>query len=431
MYKLYTLLFTCLAFGLVAQNNPKLLAKVDKLATEREDKVIKWRQDFHQYPELSNREFKTAEKIAAHLKSLGLTVTEKVAHTGVVALLEGGKPGKVVALRADIDALPVVEKNDLPFRSEVRSTYNGQDVGVMHACGHDTHIAILMGVAEVLTKVKKDLKGTVKFIFQPAEEGAPEGEEGGAKLMVKEGVMENPKPDAVFGLHINSGTEVNSIGYRPGGTMASSDFLRIKVIGDQTHGGYPWNGVDPVVVSAQIILGLQTIVSRQIELIKAPAVVTVATIHGGIRNNIIPTELEMTGTIRNLHPKIQDQVHEKIKQTAEKIAESGGAKAIVEIKRGYPVTYNDPELVSKMLPTLQRVAGKDKVFLRKAVTGAEDFSYYAQKAPGFFFFLGGMPKGQDPKTAAPHHTPDFIIDDSGLLLGVKALSNLTIDYLNN
>ena len=431
MYKLYTLYFSCLAFALSGQTSPKLLAKVDKLADECEAKVIDWRRDFHQYPELSNREFKTAKKIAAHLKSLGLEVQEKVAHTGVVALLKGGKPGKIVALRADIDGLPVVEKNDLPFASKVKTTYNGQDVGVMHACGHDTHIAILMGVAEVLTKVQKNLKGTVKFIFQPAEEGAPEGEEGGAKLMVKEGVMENPKPDAVFGLHINSVTQVNTIGYRPGGTMASSDFLRIKVIGDQTHGGYPWNGTDPVVISAQIILGLQTIVSRQVQLIKAPAVVTVATIHGGVRNNIIPSEVEMTGTIRNLDPNIQNSVHDKIKQTAENIAVSGGAKAIVEIKRGYPVTYNDPKLVEKMLPTLKRVAGEDKVFLRQAVTGAEDFSYYAQKAPGFFFFLGGMPKGKDPKTAAPHHTPDFFIDESGLLLGVKALSNLTIDYLNN
>ncbi len=428
---IYIILFLFVTGLLNGKEAYKIHAKIDQLAADKSKKIIAWRRDFHEHPELSNREYETSKKIAKHLKSLGLEVQTGIAHTGVVAVLKGGKPGKVVALRADMDALPVFEKQDLPFASKVKTTYNGHDVGVMHACGHDTHIAILMGVAEILSEIKKDIKGTVKFIFQPAEEGAPEGEEGGAKLMVKEGVMENPKPDAVFGLHINSQTEVGHIGYKPEGTMASSDFLRIKVIGDQTHGGYPWNGIDPIVVSSQIILGLQTIVSRQTPLIKAPAVVTIATIHGGVRNNIIPDEIEMTGTIRNLDPKIQDIVHEKIKRTAIKIAESSGAKAIVEIKRGYPVTYNNSKLVDNMLPTLKRVAGQKNVFLRNAVTGAEDFSYFAQKAPGFFFFLGGMPKGKDPKDAAPHHTPDFFIDDSGLELGVRALANLTVDYLNN
>ncbi len=414
----------------LAQKNSRLKAQVQTLVKDKEEKIIKWRRYFHANPELSNREFKTAERVANHLKALNIEVQTKVAHTGVVGVLKGGKPGKVIALRADMDALPVTERVDIPYASKVKSTYNGHNVGVMHACGHDTHMAILMGVAEVLSEMRTSLKGTVKFIFQPAEEGVPEDEEGGAKMMVAQGVMENPKPDAVFGLHINSQTEVGKIKYRPNGTMASADFLRITVNGTQTHGGYPWNGIDPIVVSAQIINSLQTIVSRQVSLIDAPAVVTIATIHGGVRNNIIPEQVIMTGTIRNLDTKIQDLVHERIRRTATNIAESGGARAIVEINRGYPVTYNNPELTEKMLPTLQEAAGKENVILTPPVTGAEDFSYYAMKAPGLFFFLGGMPKGTNSKDAAPHHTPDFFIDDSGLALGVRTLCNLTIDYLS-
>ena len=407
----------------------ELKEKIDALANQVEPKVIEWRRHFHENPELSNREFKTAEKIEKHLRDLGLEVKTGIAHTGVVGILKGGKSGPTVALRADMDALPVVERVDVPFASKIKSTYNNMEVGVMHACGHDTHVAMLMGAAEVLTKVKKDIKGTVVFIFQPAEEGAPKGEEGGAKLMVKEGVLENPKVDVIFGLHINSKTEVGKITYKPGGTMAAADRFEIKVKGKQTHGSTPWAGVDPIVVSSQIITGLQTIVSRQTELTKEGAVISVGLIRGGVRNNIIPEEVELIGTIRTLDVEMQKMIHEKIKLTATKIAESAGAVAEVEIFTGYPITYNDIDLTSQMLPTVQEVAGKENVKLVDARTGAEDFSFYAQKVPGLFLFLGGMPKGQDPVEAASHHTPDFYIDESSMKLGVRTLCNLTIDYV--
>ena len=424
---LSTLLF--LSYATLAQSD--LSARVDQQADALEEKVIAWRHDIHQHPELSNREFKTAEKVAEHLQALGIEVQTQVAHTGVVGVLKGGLPGPVVALRADMDALPVTERVDIPFASEVTTEYNGEEVGVMHACGHDTHVAILMGVAEVLSGMKDELKGTVKFIFQPAEEGAPQGEEGGAELMVKEGVMNNPDVDVVFGLHINSKTPVNQIGYRPEGTMASADRLEIHVKGSQTHGAYPWDGVDPVVTAAQIIMGLQTIVSRNVELLKAPAVVTIGKIEGGVRNNIIPEEVTLIGTIRALDTAMQSQMHRRIREIATNIGESAGAEVTVDIQRGYPVTYNDPELTAQMLPTLQRTAGQENVFLRQAVTGAEDFSYLAQEAPGLFLFLGGMPVGTNPEEAAPHHTPDFYVDDSGLKLGVRALSHLTLDYMES
>lgn len=407
----------------------ELKEKIDVLANQIESKVIDWRRHFHQNPELSNREFKTAEKIEKHLRGLGLEVKTGIAHTGVVGILKGGKPGPTVALRADMDALPVVERVDVPFASKVKSTYNDMEVGVMHACGHDTHVAMLMGAAEVLTKVKKDIKGIVIFIFQPAEEGAPKGEEGGAELMVKEGVLENPKVDVIFGLHINSKTEVGKISYKPGGTMAAADRFEIKVKGKQTHGSTPWAGVDPIVVSSQIITGLQSIISRQTELTKEGAVISVGLIRGGVRNNIIPEEVELIGTIRTLDVEMQKMIHEKIKLTATKIAESSGAVAEVEIFTGYPITYNDIDLTSQMLPTVQEVAGKENVKLVNARTGAEDFSFYAQKVPGLFLFLGGMPKGQNPVEAASHHTPDFYIDESSMKLGVRTLCNLTIDYV--
>ncbi len=410
--------------------NKKLLKKADTYAAAVEDKVIEWRHHFHQNPELSNREFKTAEKIAEHLKGLGLEVREQVAHTGVVGILKGGKPGPVIGLRADIDALPVTERVDVPYASKVTTTFNDQQVGVMHACGHDTHIAMLMGTAEVLTKMKSDLAGTIVFIFQPAEEGAPQGEEGGAELMIKEGVLDNPKVDVVFGMHINSKTPVGQIGYKPGGTMASYDYLKIAVQGKQTHGAYPWDGVDPIVVSAQIINGLQTIVSRQLKIIDEAAVVTIGSIHGGVRSNIIPEKVEMIGTIRALDTDMQTQIHQAINRTATKIAESMGAEATVTINRGYPVTYNNPALTNEMLPTLRAVAGNNNVFLRKAVTGAEDFAFYSQKVPGLFVFLGGMPAGQDPAEAAPHHTPDFYIDDTGMLLCVRTFCHLTLNYMD-
>ncbi len=408
----------------------KLVARANTMADKLEPEVIEWRRDFHQYPELGNRETRTAEKIAAHLRKLGIEIETGVAHTGVVGVLRGGKPGPVVALRADIDGLPVTERVDLPFASKERSTYNGQEVGVMHACGHDTHIAMLMGAAEVLAGMRKDLKGTVKFIFQPAEEGSPIGEEGGAALMVKEGVLDKgPKPEVIFGLHINSQTEVGTIKYTPGGTMASADIFRIKVKGKQVHGAYPWAGVDPIVVSAQIINGLQSIVSRQTELPEGAAVITVGSIHGGVRNNIIPEEVLMEGTIRALNVEMQQKLHEKLRLTATKIAESSGAVAEVEFIPQTPVTYNDPALTERMLPTLHQVAGRDKVVLAKAVTGAEDFAFYQEKIPGLFLFVGGMEKGRKPEDVAPHHTPDFYIDESGMKLGVKTLTSLTLNYM--
>ena len=404
--------------------------KINSLADKIESKVVKWRREIHENPELSNREFETAKKVANHLQKLGIEVQTGVAHTGVVGILKGGKPGPVVALRADMDALPVVERVDIPFASKVKSTYNGQDVGVMHACGHDTHVAILMGVAEILSQIKNDIPGTVKFIFQPAEEGPPLGEEGGAKLMVKEEALKNPDVDVIFGLHINSATEVGTIKYKPGGAMASAHSYTIKVKGKQTHGSTPWTGIDPIVTAAQIINNLQTVVSRNLPLTEEAAVVTVGSIHGGVRNNIIPEEVIMEGTIRSLNEEMQKKIFERMKTIIEHTAAANEAQAEFKINYGVPVTYNDPELTEKMLPTLVEVAGRDNVKKRKAITGAEDFSYFQKEVPGLYFFLGGMTKGQDPTTAAPHHTPDFYIDDSGLVLGVKALSRLAIDYMN-
>lgn len=412
-----------------AQVNPKLQTKLDQQANEVEQKVIEWRRHFHQYPELSNRETKTGAYIAEYMKSLGLEVQHPVAKTGVVAILKTGKPGPVIALRADIDALPVTERNSLPFASKEKAVFNGQETGVMHACGHDSHTAILMGVATILTKNKADLKGTIKFLFQPAEEGAPQGEEGGAALMVKEGVLENPKVDAIFGMHISSMTPLGMITYRPGGLLAASDTWSITVKGRQAHGSAPWMGVDPIVVAAQIINGLQTIISRQSELTKEAAVITVGRLQSGIRENIIPEEAFMAGTIRTLDAGMQDKIHEKIKLTATKIAESAGATAEVTIRRGYPITYNDPALTEKMTMSLERAAGKDKTIRISASTGAEDFSFFQQKVPGLFFFVGALPAGQDPATAPSHHTPDFMIDEKGFLTGIKAMLNVTMDFM--
>jgi amidohydrolase len=394
-----------------------------------ESKVIEWRRDIHQHPELGNREFKTAEKIADHLKSLGIEVQTGVAHTGVVGLLQGDLPGKVVALRADIDALPVTERNDLPFKSTVTSEFLGEKVGVMHACGHDTHTAILMGVAEVLSKNKDKIKGTVKFIFQPAEEGPPPGEEGGALLMVKEGVMQNPKVDAIFGLHINSQTPVGTIKYKSGGTMAAAQSFTIKVKGKQSHGSQPWSGVDPILISAKIIDGLQTIISRETELTNEAAVITVGKIKSGVRFNIIPEDAEMIGTIRTLDYAMKDKLNKRMKEMVSTIAKAYGGEATCEINDATDITYNHPELVEQMLPTIKKVAGEGNVVVQKAVTGAEDFSYFQREAPGFFFFLGGMTPGNTE--SYPHHTPDFKIDDSGLLLGVKTLTQMSLDYLNS
>lgn len=395
-----------------------------------ESKVIEWRRDIHQYPELSNREFKTAEKIAAHLKSLGIEVQTGVAHTGVVGLLKGNRPGKVVALRADIDALPVTERNDLPFKSTVTSEYLDEEVGVMHACGHDTHIAILMGVAEVLSKNKDKIRGTVKFIFQPAEEGAPPGEEGGAELMVKEGVLENPKVDVIYGLHIGSYLPVGQIAYKPGGALAAAQRFVVDIKGKQTHGSAPWGGVDPILVAAKIVDGFQSIISREMELTKEAAVITVGKISGGVRNNIIPESAELIGTIRTLDYDMQKQVNERMKEMASTIAKAYRAEATVEIAKGVPITYNDPSLTEASLPSLKEVAGEGNVHLIKAITGAEDFSFYQEKIPGFFFILGGKDPNAGPDDHFPHHTPDFKIDDSGLLLGVRAMTEIALDYLD-
>jgi amidohydrolase len=407
-----------------------LKEKVAKATTNIESKCIAWRKQIHQHPELGNREFKTAKLVADHLRNLGIEVKESVAKTGVVGILKGGKPGPCIALRADMDALPIVEKVNLPFASKERSNYNGQDVGVMHACGHDTHVAILMSAAEILSSMKNELKGTIKFIFQPSEEGPPEGEEGGAALMVKEGVMENPKVEAIFGLHIESNIEVGQIEYKPGAFMASSDWFTIKVKGKGSHGSQPWLGVDPIAISAQIIEGLQTIVSRQSELTKAPVVITVGKIHSGVRNNIIPEECIMDGTIRTLDSKMQQDVYERIRKTVTHIAEAGGATAEVSFDTKTLVTYNTPELVKKMIPSLQSAAGSNQVKERNWVTGAEDFSYFGTKAPSFFFYLGGMPIGNDPIKAPPHHTAEFFVDDAGMKTGIKAFCHLVIDYMN-
>jgi amidohydrolase len=402
--------------------------QIDNKAKAISAKLIEWRRHIHQNPELGNREFKTMEYIAAHLKSLGLEVTTGVAKTGVVAILKGGKPGPVIALRADIDALPVKERVDVPYKSVAMSEYNGASVPVMHACGHDTHTSILMGTAEVLSSMKKDIAGTVKFFFQPAEEGSPSNEEGGAPLMIKEGVMENPKVEAVFGLHIASSLEIGNIKYVSGSMMASSDWFTIKIKGKQTHGSSPWSGIDPIVIGSQLINQFQTIVSRQEDLTIAPVVITVGKFHSGVRSNIIPEEADLEGTIRTLDSKMQKDVHEKMKNIAKNLGEAWGAQIDINIDTKTLVTYNNPALVKMMVPSLERASGKDNISEGRWTTGAEDFSYFADKVPSFFFNLGGMPKGMDPSKAAPHHTPDFYLDDSMLDTGVKAFCNIVFDY---
>ncbi len=405
--------------------------KVSQAADKIESKVISWRRDFHEHPELGNNEKRTADIVAKHLQSLGIEVKTGVAKTGVVGILKGAKPGPVVALRADMDALPVTERGDLPFKSNAKAQYNGQEVGVMHACGHDSHTAMLMGVAEVLAGMKADLKGTVKFIFQPAEEGPPAGEEGGAKLMVKEGVMENPKVDVIFGLHIWAQTEVGQINYKPGGMMAGSNDMKITIKGRQAHGAAPWASIDPIVVSAQIVNSLQTIVSRNLNITENAGVVTIGSIHAGVRSNIIPEQAEMLGTMRYLSASDGKLIEERIRQIVTKTAEANGAVAEIKLPYSseYPVTFNDVSLTEKMVPSLQKIAGANNVKVIPPITGAEDFSFFQEKVPGLFFFLGGMPKGKDPKTAPSHHTPDFFIDESAFKLGVKALTGLTLDYM--
>ena len=390
--------------------------------------VVEWRRHFHQNPELSTREYKTGAFVADYLKSLGLEVKYPFAKTGVVAILRGGKPGATIALRADMDALPVTERVDLPFRSVVTDTFNNQTVGVMHACGHDSHTAMLMGTAEVLSKMKKDVPGTVVFLFQPAEEGAPQGVEAGAPLMVKDGALDDPKVEAVFGLHIESNIEAGQITYKPGPFMASSDWFMITVKGKGSHGASPWQGVDPIVVSAQIITALQTIVSRQEDITKSPVIITVGSIQSGNRSNIIPEQAVMLGTIRTLDNGVKKDVWERMRRTVTSIAAAAGATATITIDQKTLVTDNDSALVAEAVPALQLAAGKENVALTNWKTGAEDFSYYGTKAPAFFFYLGGMPKGNDPDKAPAHHTADFFIDESGFDVGVKAFCGIVFNY---
>ncbi len=409
-----------------------LAAEIDRAADAVEAQVVAWRRDLHEHPELGNREFRTAEIVRAHLVALGLDeVRTGVAHTGVVGLLRGALPGPTVALRADMDALPVSEEVDLPFASKVRATWNGEDVGVMHACGHDCHTAILMGVASVLAGLRARLRGSVKFIFQPAEEMPPEGEEGGARMMIAEGALENPVPQAIFGLHVTSFLPLGVIGYRPGPTMASADNFKITVHGKQTHGAAPWLGVDPIVTAAQVILGLQTVISRGTDITREPAVVTIGMIRGGVRDNIIPDSVEMRGTIRTFDEEMRDEIHERVTTLAEAVARGSRASCAVCIDKKYPVTINDPALTEAMVPTLARVAGPDRVELIPKVTGSEDFSFFQRIVPGLFFFVGVTPPEVDPKDAYSNHSPRFFADERALVLGVRSLVHLACDWLES
>ena len=410
-----------------AQASP-LGAEIDKRAAAIEQELLTWRRHLHQHPELSNREVETSKFIADKLRSFGLEPQTGVAKTGVVALLKGAQPGPVVALRADMDGLPVTEEAAVPFVSKAKGEYEGRPVGVMHACGHDTHVAIALAAAKILSDLRGKLRGSVKFIFQPAEEGAPLAEQpAGAELMVKEGVLKNPDVSAIFGLHVFANIPAGHVGWRSGPMMAAADTFDITVRGRQTHGAAPWAGVDPIVVASQIVLGLQTIVSRQVDITAQPAIVTVGQIEGGVRNNIIPDSARLVGTIRTFDDAMQADIHERVKRTAQRIAEAAGATAEVQIDRGYPVTANHPQLTARMLPTLERVAGKQIVELGK-ITGAEDFTDFQREVPGLFIFLGITPKEQVGKAPA-NHSPRFFVDESALITGVRALTHLTADYL--
>jgi len=413
-----------LSTQMIAQDLPK---NFDALLKEVEPQLISWRQHFHEFPELSNREFKTGAYIADYLKSIGLEVNYPVAKTGVVAILKGGKPGSVVGLRADIDALPIVERAPIAFASKVKSEYNGQSVGVMHACGHDAHTAILMATAKMLKQMQKELPGTVVFLFQPAEEGSPNGEEGGAPLMIKEGVMDKPKIDKIFGLHMAAQLPVGTLGFKSGAAQASSDLFKIVVHGKGSHGAMPWGSIDPIVVSAEIIEALQHIVSRESDLTKAPLVISIGSLHSGVRANIIPETAEMLGTIRSLDATMRKETHEKMRRVVQHIAQSAGATATIEINTQTMINYNDPTLAKKSLTALNKAAGADNVMESRWTTAAEDFSFYGDKAPSFFFSLGGMQKGKNPTEVGGHHTPDFYLEESGFILGVKAFCNLVFD----
>jgi amidohydrolase len=419
---------TLAASALAAGDAPSLAEKVMQRADAVDARVLSWRRDLHQHPELSNREFRTAQLVADQLRELGLEVRTEVAHTGVVGVLKGGLPGPVLAQRADMDGLPVTETTGLPFASKQRSTYLERDVGVMHACGHDAHTAILLGVADVLAGMREELPGSVVFLFQPAEEGAPPGEEGGARLMIQEGALTDPKPDAVFGLHVVPQLSTGQLGLRARGVMAGSDRLRIVVRGAQTHAAYPWLGIDPIAAASRIVLALGEIPARRVDT-RIPGVVSIGAIHGGVRGNIIPEEVELLGTIRALDPALQEALHEEVRRTAVGMAKATGASAEVDIKIGYPITWNDPALVARMRPTLERVAGADNVVEPLPRTGAEDFSFLAKEAPGLYFWLGIRPPNVPLSDAIPNHSPDFIIDEDALPLGVRAMASMAVDFL--
>jgi len=429
--KIICILISLIFTSLVLSNTERLEGKLDRNLDSLMEKVIAWRHDIHQYPELSNREFKTAEKVAKHLKDLGLEVKTGIAHTGVVAILQGGKPGPMVALRADMDGLPVVEMTGLPFASKERDTYNGQEVGVMHACGHDAHVAILMGVAEFLTSIQEDLTGSVMFIFQPAEEGPPVGEGGGAQLMLEEGIWKDKKPDVVFGLHVTNAAH-GLIAYREGASMAAADPWKITIKGRQAHGSRPWDSIDPIMVAFQMGNNFQTIISRKLDLRESPAVISVGSIHGGVRSNIIPAVVEMEGTIRTFDSGIRDKIFSEIRNIAQNTAKMAGASVEVFLPYGqnYPVTFNDEDLTKRVLPSLKKIVGEDMIYRSERTTGAEDFSFFSQEVPGFYFFLGVNKPDADPLTTPGNHSPFFYVDDGALPVGVKALSHLTIEYLN-
>ena len=405
--------------------------KIEDLINENLDETIELRHWFHQNAELSNREFKTAARIAEELKKIGYEPMTGIAKTGVVAILNPGKPGPVVGLRADIDALPVKERADIPWASKMKGVYNGEEVPVMHACGHDMHTAILLAAAKILYEIKDEIPGQVKFIFQPAEEGAPPGEEGGAELMVKEGVLKNPDVDAIFGLHVWSGLYAGQVYLRPEGIMAAVNEFRIDLKGVQTHGSTPWTGKDPIVTAAQIVNSLQTIVSRSLPLTEAGAVVTIGSIHGGVRSNIIPEDLYMLGTIRTLDNGMKATVLKRLEEIVHNVAKSNNIESKITYLVSYPITFNDPYLYEEILPTLERVNGKKNVHLMKAITGAEDFSYFQEKVPGTYFFIGGQKPDVDLSTVAPHHTPDFYVDDSAISTGIRSMVGLTLDYIYN
>jgi len=405
------------------------LQRLDELAAEVQPKVVEWRRWFHEHPELSNREFETSARVAEILEGMGLETQTGIAKTGVIAILEGGKPGPLVAVRADMDGLPVTEQTGLDFASTATTTYNGQDTGVMHACGHDTHMAMALGAAQVLTQVKDDLPGSVMFIFQPAEEGPPAGEKGGASLMLEEGIWDDRTPEAIFALHIGISQPGGQFSVRPGPMMAAADRWQLTVLGKQTHGARPWDGVDPIVVAAQIVLGFQTVASRQVDVTKAPSIISVGRIQGGIRNNVIPDRVELEGTIRSFDPEMRTRIHERMERTARSIAESAGAEVDFTIDQGPPPLINDPDLVTRMMPTLRRVSVGNKVNDLNPQTVAEDFSEFSNATAGMMIFLGNSEPGVDPSTLPTNHSPFFDVYEPNMAVGVRAFSHLVVDYL--